>query len=81
MLRGGIVLVVKGTGVGAGIVGGCGALLMEWGIVEGNLPKMNTEVIKDILIKGAKREEGVEYPNNTTGYGKVNLIDSFDELV
>ncbi len=72
---------MTGTSVGAAIVAGCGALLLEWGVVQGNLPKINTEVIKNILIKGAIRDEDVEYPNVSTGFGKLNLINSFEDLL
>ncbi len=72
---------MSGTSVGAAIVAGCGALLLEWGIVQNNLPKMNTEVIKNILIKGAVRDDGVEYPNVSTGFGKLNLINAFEDLL
>ncbi len=72
---------MTGTSVGAAIVTGCGALLLEWGVLQGNLPKINTEVIKNILIKGAMRDDGVEYPNVSTGFGMLNLIDSFEDLL
>ncbi len=72
---------MSGTSVGAAIVGGCGALLLEWGVIQENLPKINTEVIRNILIKGAVRDDGVEYPNISTGFGKVNLMESFRDLL
>lgn len=73
--------VMTGTSVGSAITCGCGALLLEWGVVKENLPIMNTEIIRNILIKGCVREMGVKYPNITSGYGRLNLIDSFKELV
>ncbi len=72
---------MSGTSVGAAITTGCGALLLEWGSVEGNLIKISTEVIKNILIKGAVRDEGGDYPNISTGFGKLNLVDSFEDLL
>ncbi len=73
--------VMSGTSVASGIVAGSGALLLEWGVVLGNLEKMNTEVIKNILIKGASRDIERFYPNNTDGFGRLNLIETFDELL
>ncbi len=72
---------MSGTSVGSAIVGGCGALLLEWGVVRENLPKINTEVIRNILIKGAVRDEGINYPNESTGFGKLNLMESFKDLL
>ncbi len=72
---------MSGTSVGAAMVTGCGALLLEWGVVQENLPKINTEVIRNILIKGAVRDEGIEYPNFSTGFGKLNLMNSFKDLL
>ncbi len=72
---------MSGTSVGNAIVAGCGALLLEWGIVYENLEKMNSEIIKNILIKGCVRDENKVYPNYTEGFGELNLIDSFDDLL
>ncbi len=71
---------MTGTSVGSAIVGGCGALLFEWGVVQGNLKRMNTSVIKNILIKGCTRAEINDYPNNAYGFGILNLENSFGEL-
>ncbi len=73
--------VMTGTSVGSAIVGGCGALLLEWGIVQENLKKMNTEVVKNILLKGCVRDEDVAYPNISSGFGELNLENSFEELL
>ncbi len=71
---------MTGTSVGTAIVGGCGALLLEWGVVQGNLKRLNTSVIKNILIKGCVRSDINEYPNNEQGFGILNLENSFGEL-
>ncbi len=71
---------MTGTSVGSAIVGGCGALLLEWGVVNGNLKRLNTSVIKNILIKGCVRADIEEYPNNVQGFGVLNLENSFGEL-
>lgn len=57
-----------GTSFAAPLVSGAAALLMEWGIVQGNDPYLYGEKVKAFLRKGAKpiRGEG-SYPNNRVG--------------
>lgn len=57
-----------GTSFAAPMVSGAAALLMEWGIVQGNDPYLYGEKVKAFLRKGAKpiRGEG-SYPNNRVG--------------
>lgn len=71
---------MSGTSASAAITAGAAALLMEWGIVQNNMPTINGELIKNLLISGCIREEGIIYPNNKWGYGKLNLIGSFINL-
>ena len=57
-----------GTSFAAPMVSGAAALLMEWGIVQGNDPYLYGEKVKAFLRKGARpiRGEG-SYPNNRVG--------------
>lgn len=66
-----------GTSFAAPMVSGAAALLMEWGIVQGNDPYLYGEKVKAFLRKGAKpiRGEG-SYPNNRVGWGVLCLRDS-----
>ena len=65
-----------GTGASAAVTASAAALLLQWGIVENNLPFMNTNVVRAILIRGATRQRGVVYPNPVEGYGRLNLLNS-----
>jgi hypothetical protein len=58
-------------------VSGSAALLMQWGIVNGNDPFLYAEKVKAYLINGARhlRVESV-YPNRTLGYGALCLENS-----
>jgi subtilisin family serine protease len=71
---------LSGTSISSAIVSGCAALFLEWGVVRGNDPSMNTHKIKYYLIAGARREQNTIYPNNTLGYGKLDLYESFNML-
>lgn len=66
-----------GTSVSAAITAGAAALLLEWGIVRGNMPSMDGDLVRTFLISGCTREENMVYPNIKWGYGKLNLYGSF----
>lgn len=71
---------MTGTSVSAAVTAGAAALLMEWGIIQGNMPSMNGEIIRSLLIGGASRDANLSYPNNKWGYGKLNLYGTFNYL-
>ena len=67
-----------GTSVAAAHAAGAAALLLTWGVTDGNLPYMGTNEVKSVLIRGAKRENNTVYPNNI--YGKMDVIEAFYKL-
>lgn len=69
-----------GTSVAAAHAAGAAALLLTWGVTDGNLPYMGTNEVKSVLIRGAKRENNTVYPNNIYGYGKMDVIEAFHKL-
>ena len=71
---------MTGTSAAAAVCTGAAALMLEWGVVRGNLPDLNGDLLRSLLIAGAVREEGLEYPNNKWGYGKLNLYRTFEFL-
>ena len=69
-----------GTSVAAAITAGASVLVLEWGILRGNSPFMNSVEVKNFLIRGCRRENNVIYPNTEWGYGKLDLYNSFEKL-
>jgi subtilisin family serine protease len=69
-----------GTSPAVAHTAGIAALLLEWGIVRGNLPAINTVVIKKLLIRGAKRNVDIIYPNRDWGYGILDIYEVFNSL-
>lgn len=72
---------MTGTSVSAAVTAGAAALMLEWGIVNENMPNMNGEVIRNLFIGGASRDSNLSYPNNKWGYGKLNLYGTFEYLI
>ena len=69
-----------GTSFATPFVTGAAALLMEWGIVEGNDAYLYGEKVKAYFRRGAKELPGFrEYPNNQIGYGALCVRDSIPE--
>lgn len=71
---------MTGTSVSAAITAGAAALLTEWGNVRGNMPDMNGSTVRSLFIGGASRDNGVTYPNNKWGYGRLDLYGVFEFL-
>ncbi len=68
---------VTGTSFATPFVTGAAALLMQWGIVEGNDPYLYGEKVKAYLRRGAKPIRGENsYPNAKVGYGALCVRDS-----
>lgn len=68
---------VTGTSFAAPVVSGAAALLMQWGIVDGNDPFLYGEKLKAYLLRGARRLPGYEqWPNELLGWGTVCVRDS-----
>ncbi|MCI8658660.1 MAG: S8 family peptidase [Lachnospiraceae bacterium] len=68
---------VTGTSFATPVVAGSAALLMQWGIVEGNDPFLYGEKVKAYLRRGARPLPGFgEYPNPQVGYGALCVRDS-----
>lgn len=68
---------VSGTSFATPFVTGSAALLMQWGIVNGNDPYLYGEKVKAYLRRGARPLPGfTQYPNNQVGYGALCVRES-----
>ncbi len=71
---------VTGTSASAAHTTGVAAMLLEWAIVRGNQPNLNTLDMKIFMIRGARRELDIQYPNRDWGYGILDVYEIFDSL-
>ncbi len=71
---------VTGTSASAAHTTGVAAMLLEWAIVRGNQPNLNTLDMKIFMIRGARRELDIQYPNRDWGYGILDVYEVFDSL-
>ena len=70
-----------GTSMATPQVTGASALMMQWGIVNGNDPYLYGERVKYFLILGSKKgRQDIEYPDAGWGYGQLCLRESINLL-
>lgn len=68
----------SGTSFATPFVTGSAALMMEWGIVQGNDPFLYGEKVKAYLRRGATKLPGFDtWPNPYVGWGAICLRNSF----
>lgn len=72
-LPGGSTGALTGTSMATPHVTGVCSLLMQWGIVEGNDLFLYSQKVKSVLIEYARRNPQYTYPNNSKGYGFLDL--------
>lgn len=73
---------VTGTSIAAAFVTGGAALLMEWGVVNGNDPFLYGDRLRIALIRNTRRlVTDIIYPNPTWGYGAFCLEDTLINLI
>jgi len=73
-------ITVNGTGAAAAHTAGVAAMLLEWGVVRGNVTSLDTVGIKNFIVRGARRDVSSVYPNRDWGYGILDIFNVFDVL-
>ncbi len=69
-----------GTSAAAALTAGACAQIMQWGFVELNEPRLSNAGIKNMLIRGADRNNERSYPNREWGYGTLDVYQAFLNL-
>lgn len=69
-----------GTSVAAALTAGASAQLLQWGFINRNDTNMNSQDIKNYLIRGADRSRDIVYPSVQWGWGTLNVYDALDIL-
>ena len=70
----------SGTSLAAAQTAGAAALLFEWAVVRGNQPYFTGSSVKNYIVRGAKREDRITYPNRDWGFGRLDLYHTFELL-
>ncbi|NKF07261.1 S8 family peptidase [Clostridium gasigenes] len=76
----GVVTKTSGSSVGAAIVAGCCALILQWGIVDKNDTTIYSAKIRSYLVYGADRTRPDKYPNRYSGYGALDILKTFNVM-
>lgn len=71
---------VTGTGAAAAHTAGAIAMMLEWGIARGNYTSMTGYDVNRLIIRGARRDSSMVYPNNIWGYGQLDINNLFRRL-
>lgn len=77
---GNIPTTMSGGSVAAAVLTGCCALLLQWGIVDGNDTTMYSLTVQTYLIRGTAKRSGDTYPNTEWGYGMLDILGVFNSL-
>lgn len=72
---------VNGTSVAAAIVAGTCALILQWGVEVRKDIYMNAQTIRYYIIGGSSKRSGDIYPNPQWGYGKLDVLGIFENMI
>lgn len=70
----------SGTSIAAAHGAGAAALLLQWGVLQGNYRGMRNKDIKSLMIRGAIRSRTASYPNRGSGYGALDVFHIFETI-
>ncbi|MPM74907.1 hypothetical protein SDC9_121896 [bioreactor metagenome] len=72
---------ITGTAPAAAYTSGCIAYLLQYNFVDENYPRLAfVQKIRTYLRAGATRLDNISYPNNSLGYGFLNIKGAFYQL-
>ncbi|MGL4730634.1 MAG: S8 family serine peptidase [Clostridium sp.] len=71
---------LTGSSAATAVLAGVVALILEWGIVNGNDPYLYTPKVRTYLIRGTQKTVQGVYPNRELGYGTLDLMGVFENI-
>lgn len=71
----------SGSSLAAAITAGAAAQFLQWAVAEENNIVVESRGIKNYLIRGASRSFDISYPSREWGYGRLNMVGTFDALI
>lgn len=71
----------SGSALAAAMTAGAVSQFMQWAVVRGNQPEVSSSAIKNYFRRGAARSNDLTYPNREWGYGRLNLVGTFNALI
>lgn len=71
---------ITGSSAASAVMTGCCALLLEWGIINGNDKSINSQKTKTYFMRGVRFRPGDVYPNSEWGYGKLDMLKLFQNI-
>ena len=72
---------ITGSAPAAAYTSGCIALLLQYNIVDENYPRLAyVQKLRTFIRGGATRFNNISYPNQSTGYGILNIKGTFNQL-
>lgn len=74
-------IVATGAAMAGGILAGTVALLLQWGIAEGNNVDMYPQRPRNYIIGGTIRQQNTVYPTPEVGYGQLDIEKLFTSLL
>lgn len=70
----------NGSGAAAAFAGGAMAIILEWSVSRGNYTSITGNDISRLLMRGARHNPDIIYPNNTWGYGELDVNRVFEQI-
>ena len=74
-------VISTGSSLAAAITAGAVAQFLQWAVVEKNNQIVASREIKNYFVRGASRSGELTYPNREWGYGRLNVVGTFDALI
>lgn len=71
---------VTGSSAATAHATGAIALMLEWGIVKGNITNLNNILLRRILINGARRFPTITYPDQGWGFGTLDIYRAIQKF-